>query len=257
MTAAAQTYIVRRWRGFVDPSDLPTAVLLLASGARFREYADLMPNSPSATEVYYDAAHCADTWSFPRPDDDYMQGLNVTNPHGGVLDVFEFTHTATGRRGVFVTLSIGEDPHTTPICNTPALTVSRNGVSVADDTIALFSPITETAKYNRDKETAYDLLVPIFGSDKGISPYIDIDDSVPWAIIAHSKTVTTRVLADGPDRAAPNGFSADRSVYADAYDPLWTANPRARGTDLHFDSQAKHGIFTQFVLTVHDDDDDN
>lgn len=254
MTAAAHTYIVRRWRGFVDPSDLPTAVLLLASGARFRDYVDLMPNSPSATEVYYDAAHCADIWPFRRPEDDYMQWLNVTNPHGGVLDVFEFSHTTTGRRGVFVTLSIGNDPATTPIRNTPVLTVSGNGVSVTDDTIALYAPTTNTTKYNRDKETAYDLLVPIFGSDKGIRPYIGIDDSVPWEIIAHSKAVTTSALADGPDRAALNGFSADRSVYADAHDPLWTANPRARGTDLHFDSQTKHGIFTQFVLTVHTDD---
>lgn len=255
MPAVSHTYIVRRWRGFVDPTDLPTAVLLLASGAKFQDYVDLMPNSPSATEVYYDAVHCADSWPFEHPDDDYLQWLNVTDPHGGVLDVFEVTHTATGKRGVFVTLSIGEDPNTSPIRNSPALTVSQRRVSLADDTIAMFAPTTNTSTYARDKETAYDLLVPIFGSDKSISPYVGIDRSVPWANIAHSKVVTTRALADNPDRVAPNGFSADRSVYTDAGDPLWTANPCAHGTDLHFDNQTKHGIFTQFVLTVHDNSD--
>lgn len=105
MSTVAHNYIVRRWRGFVDPTDLPTAVLLLASGARFQEHVDLMPNSPSATEVYYDAVHCDDSWPFARPDDDLMQWLNITDANGAVLDVFEVTHTSSDKRGVFVTLT--------------------------------------------------------------------------------------------------------------------------------------------------------
>lgn len=253
LSTVAHNYIVRRWRGFVDPTDLPTAVLLLASGARFQEHVDLMPNSPSATEVYYDAAHCNDSWPFARPDDDLMQWLNITDANGAVLDVFEVTHTSSDKRGVFVTLSIGEDKNSTPIRNTPALTISGNRVSVSDDTIALFASTTDTTKMQRDRETALSLLTPIFGSDEGISPYVGIDSVVPWANIAHNKAVTTRALADDTNRFALNGFSDDRSVYINARDPLWTANPCARGADLHFDNQTRHGIFTQFVLNVHDD----
>ena len=251
MSTTTASYTVRRWRGFVDPRDLPAAVYLLASGARFQDYIDAMPHSPSATEVYYDAAHCDDVWPFARPSSDRMEWLAVNNEHGGVLDVFEFTNNGSAKRGVFVTLSIGNNPSATPMRNTPALTVSDNGVSVSDDTIALFAPTTETTKYSRDMETAYDLLVPIFGTAEGIRPHVGIERAVAWDTIAHNSSVTTRELGDNPDRCALNGFSLDRTVYVDARDPLWTATPRARGTDLHFDEQTTHGIFTQFVLEVH------
>ena len=256
MSTATDHYVVRRWRGFVDPSDLPTAALLLASGARFESHNDLMPNSPSATEVFYTAAYCDGTWQFARPHIERMQWLDITNPHGGVLDVFEFTHIGSTRRGVFVTLSIGEDPYTSPIRNSPELTVSPSGESVTDTTVSLFASTTDTAKTQRGRETALSLLTPIFGSTEGIATYVGAARAVSWAYIAHNREVTIEPVKIVGKRFALNGFSQDRSAYIDHNDPLWTANPRPAGVDLNFDDQTKRGIFTQFSLTVHADNDD-
>lgn len=253
MSAATDYYVVRRWRGFVDPSDLPTAALLLASGARFESRADFMPNSPSATEVYYDAAHCANPWPFARPNTGRMQWFNVNDEHGGVLDVFEFTHIGSTKRGVFVSLTVGCDPAETDVRNSPVLTVSPSNESVSNTAVSLFAPTTDIAKTQCGQETALILLAPIFGSTEKIAPYVGAERAVSWSYIAHNRAITIEPMVTVGERTSLHGFSLDRSVYIDHDDPLWTANPRPAGMDLNFDDQTKHGIFTQFVLDVHGD----